>query len=365
MPIAYPHDPLLCPSILSPPLPSLSRGPLHAGAVFEGHQKSGRTTYSVRVRLDSVDLNDGILSGLLEIKGLTPDLESLETFFEGEIIGEKGPGFLTSRWGASEADDLKHWGRFAPFRGLKNQLHGPNLNYNVRPSLLRRLRCRKLTSFRLQKDNRPFLFMRWKEQFVVPGAHVKTIHGASFAGFYYVLLDFSTPLCTPIPSLLLSPPPRAFGLSPSLSPPSPRLSPPLSPTSTGEPSPTPPPPRPRRASSASLSYASVLRGSPETSTPKDVDLASSPIVIPIPLGQQASDFPAPSSRALMASASWGRGRGRRREGARSLDALVLDEEEGKGRRWERRGSTEKEKDTHGMKSWSSATMTGRVPFRCL
>lgn len=28
--------------------------------------------------------------------------------------------------------------------------------------------------------------MRWKEQFVVPSSQAQNIHGASFAGFYYL-----------------------------------------------------------------------------------------------------------------------------------------------------------------------------------
>lgn len=229
--------------------------------------------------------------------------------------------------------------------------------------------------------------MRWKEKFVLPDHKVKNIHGASFAGFYYVLLDFSAPLSSPSfdpyssRPLSISPPPRAFGLSPALSPPSPRIPPPLTRTpstsSTDEASApeqhsihwtSSPPSRPRRASSASLSYASVLRGSPPTTpepgTPKDLE-PSSPIVIPIPLGQHPSDFPAPSSPPLVASTSWGRGNGRRMEGrggARSLDALVCDEEDGGRRngRCERRGSgdKEREKESFGMKSRSRATMTG-------
>lgn len=33
--------------------------------------------------------------------------------------------------------------------------------------------------------NKPYLFMRWKEQFVFPSTTAR-IHGASFAGFYYL-----------------------------------------------------------------------------------------------------------------------------------------------------------------------------------
>jgi hypothetical protein len=34
--------------------------------------------------------------------------------------------------------------------------------------------------------------MRWKETFLVPNHHVSAIHGASFAGFYYICYQRST-----------------------------------------------------------------------------------------------------------------------------------------------------------------------------
>lgn len=51
-------------------------------------------------------------------------------------------------------------------------------------------------------NNMPFLFMRWKEQFLVPDHRVQNINGASFAGlwagvaslitgFYYMCIDMT------------------------------------------------------------------------------------------------------------------------------------------------------------------------------
>jgi hypothetical protein len=37
-----------------------------------------------------------------------------------------------------------------------------------------------------------FIYMRWKETFLVPNHHVSAIHGASFAGFYYICYQRST-----------------------------------------------------------------------------------------------------------------------------------------------------------------------------
>lgn len=53
----------------------------------------------------SVDMDEGTITGLLQIQHLTPELESLVTYFDGEIIGDKA-GFRTDRWGASEVSIL-------------------------------------------------------------------------------------------------------------------------------------------------------------------------------------------------------------------------------------------------------------------
>jgi hypothetical protein len=121
-----------------------------------------------------VDLVASKVCGTLEIKGLTPELDSLVTFFEGEIVGEVGsPGFRTGRFGATEFDDLKHWRRFPAFtrNRLERSLIKPELN----------LRTAK---------NKPYVFLRLKERFVV-NHRIEAIHGASYAGFYYCCESFS------------------------------------------------------------------------------------------------------------------------------------------------------------------------------
>ncbi|ORY07753.1 hypothetical protein K493DRAFT_327748 [Basidiobolus meristosporus CBS 931.73] len=125
---------------------------LYSGSKFQGQQRSGRSSYEVQVHLQYVDLSDSYLCGYLHIKGLTDDLPELTTFFDAEIIGPKYP-FLTRKWEADELIDKQHWYNFM--------------------------------------DN-DFIFMRWKEHFLVPDHHVRSIHGASFAGFYYVCFQRST-----------------------------------------------------------------------------------------------------------------------------------------------------------------------------
>ena len=161
-------DPL--PDISLKRLPPRGIGCLYPGALFTGTQKSGRSTYDVSVRIVNVDLAASSLCGYLNIRGLTEDWPELTTYFDAEIIGSKH-GFLTRKWGATEADDLKHWSRFAPFRPLKSSLAKPALTFN--------------------HVNKPFVFMRWKERFLVPDHRLRErdITGASYAGFYYVCVE--------------------------------------------------------------------------------------------------------------------------------------------------------------------------------
>ncbi|SPO20777.1 uncharacterized protein UTRI_00254 [Ustilago trichophora] len=148
--------------------PPKGRGCLYPGATFNGTQKSGRNSYDVTVRIVNVDLEVSHLCGYLNIRGLTEDWPELTTYFDAEIIGDRY-GFVTGKWGATEADDLKHWARFPPFRPLRSALSKPGLRFN--------------------HLNKPFVFMRWKEKFLVPDHRVRDINGASFAGFYYVCVE--------------------------------------------------------------------------------------------------------------------------------------------------------------------------------
>lgn len=136
MPIATP--------LYFPPAPAThGRGPLHSGSTWEGVQRSGRSSFGVKVSIDQVDYTKGTCCGLLTISGLTPQLDNLTTFFEGEIVTGDGFGFKTGRYGATEDDDIKHWSRFHQFRNTKPPLVGDKWNFNT--------------------DDKPAIFMRWKE----------------------------------------------------------------------------------------------------------------------------------------------------------------------------------------------------------
>ncbi|CAO1631368.1 unnamed protein product [Sympodiomycopsis kandeliae] len=152
-------------------VPPRGRGCLYPGAMFSGTQRSGNSSYGVTVEILTVDLPNSHLDGYLNIIGLTEDYPELTTFFTAEIIG-KDHDFITGRWGAQEADDVKHWNRFKPFKSLQRtaRQQGPRMRFN--------------------HLNKPYVFMRWKERFLVPDWKVRDISGASFAGFYYVCAEF-------------------------------------------------------------------------------------------------------------------------------------------------------------------------------
>ncbi|KAF9646371.1 hypothetical protein BDM02DRAFT_3099876 [Thelephora ganbajun] len=149
---------------------------LYPGAMFTGTQKSGRSSYDVNVTIVDVDFSSSFLCGYLRIRGLTEDWPELTTYFDAEIIGSRY-GFLTRNWGATEQEDMVHWQRFPAFRHVKNELKRPYLT--------------------MPENDRGAVFMRWKERFLVPDHRVQDINGASFAGFYYVCVDFNQQPQTP------------------------------------------------------------------------------------------------------------------------------------------------------------------------
>jgi len=129
----------------------------------------------VTVTILDVDFATSFLCGYLEIRGLTEDWPELTTYFDAEIVGAQY-SFLTRGWGATHEDDLQHWAQFPAYssKEIQNDLQFP------------RYTLREETCYRQRKS----LFMRWKERFLVPDHRVKDINGASFAGFYYISVEF-------------------------------------------------------------------------------------------------------------------------------------------------------------------------------
>ncbi|XP_014889140.1 glucose-induced degradation protein 4 homolog isoform X3 [Poecilia latipinna] len=149
-----------CPSsaCLVPPAPINTQQPgvatslLYSGAQYRGYQRSKGNSYDVEVVLQ--------------------EFPTLTTFFVGEIISRRRP-FLTRKWDADEDVDRKHWGKFQAFYKHGKTFNSDNFDYKA-------------------LENSDYIFMRWKEQFLVPDHTIKDISGASFAGFYYICFQKST-----------------------------------------------------------------------------------------------------------------------------------------------------------------------------
>lgn len=144
---------------------------LRPGTKFFGTQQSERQVYEVQVEIKYVDMRESFLCGYLRIQGLTETHPTLTTYFEGEIIGTRY-SFFTQHddWGANSKVDLSHWSKFSAFRPYQKQ-------------------AKKGTSSIPDVAQKEFIFMRWKEHFLVPDHRVRTIHGASFEGFYYICFN--------------------------------------------------------------------------------------------------------------------------------------------------------------------------------
>ncbi|KAI5808860.1 vacuolar import and degradation protein, partial [Peziza echinospora] len=149
-------------------LPSLSCSFLRPGARFTGKQTSDKQEYEVNVEFKHVDMSESFLCGYLRIQGLTEYHPTLTTYFEGEMIGPKY-SFMTrhSEWGATEETDLQHWAIFPPYKQIAKKAGKPDYTHK-------------------NFAEREYIFMRWKEYFLVPDHNVRSILGASFEGFYYV-----------------------------------------------------------------------------------------------------------------------------------------------------------------------------------
>ncbi|BFZ60495.1 hypothetical protein YB2330_001531 [Saitoella coloradoensis] len=183
-------------------LKSRPLGALRSGTTFVGTQKAlGREPYSIKVTIHDVDLLvDDKISGYLECSGLLP--EPVTTFFDGaitprfrDIIGPKHTfRTLTAGKPPTEYVDLAHWSKFPAFRSrlISPQTH---LLSNLPLSTEVVARDRYAPLYNTHKAHDPYtsdyIFMRWKEKFLVPD-YKETISGASFCGWYYVCFRRST-----------------------------------------------------------------------------------------------------------------------------------------------------------------------------
>ncbi|CAR27410.1 hypothetical protein ZYGR_0I06840 [Zygosaccharomyces rouxii] len=164
---------------------------------FTGYQISGYKKYQVVINLKTVGLPTcGVTSasphitGFLTIRGLTNQHPEITTYFEAFAVTHRELGFLSSSWSkdsvlnscrADDQTDLEHWLNFPAFKELF--LHGskdgaPTLNDVIDGT------C-EFDNYLEQR----FVFMRWKEKYLVPEDLSDGVEGASYDGFYYIVHD--------------------------------------------------------------------------------------------------------------------------------------------------------------------------------
>lgn len=172
--------------LLRQPLAPLHSPYLRPNARFVGEQESGRSRYDIRVELKTVDLALSIVTGFFQISGLTESHPIITTCFKGEIINNpllrmsaEQPLhqylFLTEDrlWGLFPKNDMDHWKKLTslPRTATEAQV------------------CERLGRIWRGQLDPHCVYMRWKEEFLVPDSRVKLLEGALFAGFYYVVLN--------------------------------------------------------------------------------------------------------------------------------------------------------------------------------
>lgn len=166
---------------------------------FSGYQISGYKKYQIEVSLKTVDLpRSGAssltphLTGFLTIRGLTNQHPEITTYFEAFAVTHRDLGFLSSSWAdgsemdfyrASDQTDLEHWLNFPAFKRLFLESDAQD---GSRPTVNDVIegKC-KFGDYLEQR----YIFMRWKEKFLVPDAMIDGVAGASYDGFYYIVHD--------------------------------------------------------------------------------------------------------------------------------------------------------------------------------
>ena len=127
---------------------------------FTGNQKSKGKSYNVDVIFHHVDLERSYICGYLGITGLIDEYPILSTFFDAEIISKRYP-FLTRKWEADEEVDRQHWSKFDAFLPYVDTFNNDSFDYDQL----------------LKGKNSDYVFMRWKEHFLVPDHTVRDITG--------------------------------------------------------------------------------------------------------------------------------------------------------------------------------------------
>lgn len=106
------------------------------------------TSCDVSVVIDTVNAECSELTGRMTVVGLFDKLETVSTFFIGQIIDNSGKyNFNTRQWEASLEDDKTYWSKFPGFpKSWKLKI--------------------KRSNFKPKFEENEYIFMRWKELFV-------------------------------------------------------------------------------------------------------------------------------------------------------------------------------------------------------
>ncbi|GMM34674.1 glucose-induced degradation complex subunit [Saccharomycopsis crataegensis] len=168
---------------------------LYPGSNFVGSQIFQDKRYDLSIELKYVDLNQSYMNGYLSIRNLTEKHPEITTFFEAELISENH-NFLSRRatddLQIDDTIDISNWSRF------------PHWRQDILPKVRKSLSCLSALDLTEKKDpffNKPsnlyihkdyldqqYIYMRWKEVFLVPDATKKLV-SASYDGIYYACLD--------------------------------------------------------------------------------------------------------------------------------------------------------------------------------
>ncbi|CAK7893480.1 hypothetical protein CAAN3_01S14752 [[Candida] anglica] len=173
-------------------IPRFQNTYLRPNAKFVGEQLSDKSRYPVEVQFKTIDLANSLVTGFLQISGLTEDHPDITTYFKGEIINNPLNKF---QWREniqprdeninkfSFSTENRQWGSY-----FKNDLEHWEILTQVRDSTEAQV-IQKLHQIQSKDHKNQYIYMRWKEEFLVPDSRVKSINRASFEGFYYIVLN--------------------------------------------------------------------------------------------------------------------------------------------------------------------------------
>ncbi|KAM3163063.1 Vacuolar import and degradation protein 24 [Lachancea thermotolerans] len=182
---------------------------LRPRARFTGFQISDYKKYQVSVTLKTVDLpaspyctaSTPHVTGFLSICGLTAQHPEITTFFEGYAVTDN-IGFLSSAMPseldalkANDRTDLDHWLSFPCFKELcspqdsaaEDAAKPATSAEDSKPDTLGAIVQGSYSHTDFMQNR--FIYMRWKEKFLVPDADVDSVEGASYDGYYYIVHD--------------------------------------------------------------------------------------------------------------------------------------------------------------------------------